>query len=58
MTKEYDFTATKFSRDCKFDAEALTNLKRAFVDQKLVDSPPDMAQLYTEAFLPAPQPAH
>lgn len=52
MAKEYDLTATKFSRDCKFDAEALTNLKRAFVDQKLVDSPPDMSTLYTEAFLP------
>ena len=52
MTKEYDITASKFSRDCKFDAEALANLKRAFVDQKLVDSPPDMSQLYTEAFLP------
>jgi NitT/TauT family transport system substrate-binding protein len=52
MTKEYDLTASKFSRDCKFDAEALTNLKRAFIDQKLVDSPPDMSTLYTEAFLP------
>jgi ABC-type nitrate/sulfonate/bicarbonate transport system substrate-binding protein len=52
MTKEYDITATKFSRDCKFDAEALANLKRAFVDQKLVDTPPDMSTLYTEAFLP------
>jgi len=52
MTKEYDITASKFSRDCKFDAEALTNLKRAFVDQKLVDTPPDMSALYTEAFLP------
>lgn len=52
MAKEYDITATKFSRDCKFDAEALANLKRAFVDQKLVDSPPDMSTLYTEAFLP------
>ncbi|HEX3969956.1 MAG TPA: ABC transporter substrate-binding protein, partial [Stellaceae bacterium] len=52
MTKEYDLTATKFSRDCKFDSEALANLKRAFVDQKLVDTPPDMSKLYTEAFLP------
>jgi ABC-type nitrate/sulfonate/bicarbonate transport system substrate-binding protein len=52
MAKEYDITASKFSRDCKFDAEALANLKRAFVDQKLVDSPPDMSTLYTEAFLP------
>ncbi|HEX4193355.1 MAG TPA: hypothetical protein VHY80_09665, partial [Stellaceae bacterium] len=52
MTKEYDLTANKFSRDCKFDAEALATLKRAFVDQKLVDTPPDMSKLYTEAFLP------
>jgi NitT/TauT family transport system substrate-binding protein len=52
MTKEYDLTAKEFSRDCKFDAESLTNLKRAFVDQKLVDTEPDMSKLYTEAFLP------
>jgi ABC-type nitrate/sulfonate/bicarbonate transport system substrate-binding protein len=52
MAKEYDLTASKFSRDCKFDAEALANLKRAFVDQKLVDTPPDMSTLYTEAYLP------
>jgi ABC-type nitrate/sulfonate/bicarbonate transport system substrate-binding protein len=52
MAKEYDLTARKFSRDCKFDSEALTNLKRAFVDQKLVETPPDMTTLYTESFLP------
>ena len=52
MAKEYDLTASKFSRDCKFDREALANLKRAFVDQKLVEGPPDMSKLYTEAFLP------
>jgi NitT/TauT family transport system substrate-binding protein len=52
MAKEYDITARKFSRDCKFDAEALANLKRAFIDQKLLDAPPDMSTLYTEAFLP------
>jgi NitT/TauT family transport system substrate-binding protein len=52
MTKEYDLTASQFSRDCRFDAESLTNLKRAFVDQKLVDTVPDMATLYTEAFVP------
>ena len=52
MTKEYALTASKFSRDCKFDAEALANLKRAFVDQKLVDTLPDMSTLYTEAYLP------
>ncbi len=52
MAKEYDLTAKKFSRDCKFDAEALNNLKRAFVEQKLVETPPDMSKLYTEAYLP------
>lgn len=52
MAKEYELTAKKFSRDCKFDAQALANLKQAFVDQKLVDTPPDMSTLYTEAFLP------
>ena len=52
MTREYELTAGKFSHDCKFDAESLANLKRAFVDQKLVDTPPEMATLYSEAFLP------
>jgi NitT/TauT family transport system substrate-binding protein len=52
MSKEYDVTHGMFSKDCKFDPESLANLKRAFVDQKLVDSPPDMSKLYTEAFLP------
>lgn len=52
MAKEYDVTKGMFSKDCKFDAESLANLKRAFVEQKLVDSPPDMSKLYTEAFLP------
>jgi NitT/TauT family transport system substrate-binding protein len=52
MAKEYDITKTMFSRDCKFDADSLANLRRAFIDQKLVESPPDMSKLYTEAFLP------
>jgi NitT/TauT family transport system substrate-binding protein len=52
MAKEYDITKNMFSRDCKFDADSLNNLKRAFIDQKLVESPPDMSKLYTEAFLP------
>ena len=52
MSKEYDLTMSKFSRDCKFDAESLANLKRAFVDQKLVDTTPDMTKLYSEAYLP------
>ena len=52
MTKEYDLTAAVWNKDCKFDPESLANLKRAFVDQKLVETPPDMSKLYTEAFLP------
>ena len=52
MSKEYDLTIDMFSKDCKFDAQSLANLKRSFVDLKLVEAPPDMAKLYTEAFLP------
>lgn len=52
MSKEYDVTKGMFSKDCKFDPDSLANLKRAFIDQKLVESPPDMSKLYTEAFLP------
>lgn len=52
MAEEYDNTKGMFSRDCKFDADSIANLKRAFVDQKLVASPPDMSKLYTETFLP------
>jgi NitT/TauT family transport system substrate-binding protein len=52
MAKEYDITKNMFSGDCKFDADSLNNLRRAFVDQKLVESPPDMSKFYTEAFLP------
>jgi ABC-type nitrate/sulfonate/bicarbonate transport system substrate-binding protein len=52
MAKEYDVTVGLFSKDCKFDAQSLANLKQAFIDQKLVETPPDMAKLYTEAFLP------
>jgi hypothetical protein len=43
-----------FSTDCRFDAQSLANLERSFVDLKLVETPPDMAKLYTEAFLPKP----
>jgi NitT/TauT family transport system substrate-binding protein len=52
MSREYDLTIGMFTKDCRFDAESLTTLKRAFNDMKLVDTPPDMAKLYTEALLP------
>jgi ABC-type nitrate/sulfonate/bicarbonate transport system substrate-binding protein len=52
MAKEYDLTHAMFSRDCRFDAESIANLKRSFVDLKLVEPSIDMAKLYTEAFVP------
>jgi NitT/TauT family transport system substrate-binding protein len=53
QTKEYDLTIGMYSQDGKFDAETLKNLQESFTDLKLVDSPPDMSKLYTEAFLPS-----
>jgi NitT/TauT family transport system substrate-binding protein len=52
MAKDYDLTIGMFTKDCRFDAESLATLKRSFVDLKLMDTPPDMSKLYTEAFLP------
>ena len=50
--KEYDLTIGMFNDDCKFDEQSLANLKRSFSDLKLLATPPDMATLYTEAFVP------
>ena len=52
MSKEYDLTIGMFTKGCRFDAESLTTLKRTFADLKLLDTPPDMATLYTETYLP------
>jgi NitT/TauT family transport system substrate-binding protein len=52
MLKDYDLTVGMFTKKCEFDAESLATLKRSFTELKLLDSPPDMSQLYTEAFLP------
>jgi hypothetical protein len=41
-----------YTKDCRFDAESLANLKRSFTDMKLLDSEPDMSKLFTEAYLP------
>ncbi len=51
-SKEYDLTISGFSKDGRFDAESLKNLEQSFTDLKLVETPPDMTKLYTEAFLP------
>ena len=50
--REYDLTIGMFNDDCKFDPQSLANLRRSFSDLKLLPAPPDMATLYTEAFLP------
>jgi len=50
--KEFDLTIGMFSDDCKFDPGTLANLKRSFTDLKLLPEAPDMAKLYTEAYLP------
>lgn len=52
MSKEYDLTLGMFTKDCRFDAQSLATLKRTFADLKLVSTPPDMATLYTETYLP------
>jgi ABC-type nitrate/sulfonate/bicarbonate transport system substrate-binding protein len=52
MAKEYDLTVGMFTKACGFDAESLATLKQSFIDLNLLPSPPDMATLYTERFLP------
>jgi len=55
MTKEYDLVKGMYNRSCKFDPQSLATLKRSFVELGLLDASPDMAKLYTEAYLPASQ---
>ena len=52
MAREYDLTIGMHTKDCRFDPEALATLRRSFVEMKLVEGQPDMAKLYTEAYLP------
>jgi len=52
VAKEYDIDEGMFTKDCRFDAESLANLKRSFLDQKLLSEPPDMSKLYTAEYLP------
>jgi len=52
VAKEYDIDQGMFTKDCRFDAEAVEALKHSFMELKLLDSPPDMSKLYTDAFLP------
>lgn len=50
--KNYDLTIGMFTKDCRFEPDALETLKRSWVDLKILKEPPDMSKLYTEAYLP------
>jgi len=52
MGKDYDLVVPSMSNDCRFDAASLANLKQMFVAQKFLATAPDMAKLYTDAFMP------
>jgi NitT/TauT family transport system substrate-binding protein len=52
MSRNYDLTIGMFTKDCRFDEESLETLKRSFVDERILSATPDMAKLYTHAFLP------
>ena len=52
VAKEYDIDQGMFTTDCRFDAESLANLKRSFIDLKLLPEPPDMSKLYTAEYVP------
>ncbi len=52
MSREYDLTIAMHTKDCRFDPESLSTLKRSFVEMKLVPGDVDMSKLYTEAYLP------
>jgi len=52
----YDEVMPMFSRDGRFDPAALDVVKKAMVELQLLPTEPDMAPLYTEAFLPGARP--
>jgi len=52
MSREYDLVIGMYTKDCRFDAESLTTLKRSFAEMKLSEGELDMTKLYTETYLP------
>ena len=57
--KAYDELMPTFSRDGRFDPEALKILARSYVEMGLLPQEPDMQSLITEKFLPgAPPPGN
>jgi NitT/TauT family transport system substrate-binding protein len=49
----YGVMMPTFSRDGRFQPKALATLRRSFVELGLVDTEPEMAKLYSEAYLPS-----
>jgi len=49
---DIDMKGHLFVKDCRFDAESLTTLKRSLVDLKSLSASTDMSKLYSEAYLP------
>jgi NitT/TauT family transport system substrate-binding protein len=52
VAKTYDAVMPEFSDTGKFDPEALTVLRRSFVEMGTLTAEPDVSKLYTENFLP------
>jgi NitT/TauT family transport system substrate-binding protein len=52
-SKEYDLVMPMMFTDGHFPAASLKTIQDSIVEMGLVDSKPDMAKLYTEAYLPA-----
>jgi NitT/TauT family transport system substrate-binding protein len=50
--KAYDIVMPSLSDTGRFPAKGLATLARSFVEMGTFPAPPDMAKLYTEAFLP------
>ena len=53
QAKNYDLVVPLLSLTGRFDDKGLAALARSYVELKIVDTEPDMKQLYTEKFLPA-----
>jgi len=51
-SRVYDELMPMFSDTGRFDSKALETLSKSYVELKQLPSEPDMAKLYTEAFLP------
>ena len=52
LERVYDTLMPTETRDGKFDPKAMATMRRAVVELGILDAEPDIAKLYTEAFLP------